>query len=49
MIIPEVVFREGQNVLLDDSSLEDIKVKSRADIRISDVSVRGLIKAIMED
>jgi putative radical SAM enzyme (TIGR03279 family) len=49
VIIPEVLFREGQNLLLDDISLEDIKQKSQADIRTTDGSARGLIDAILSD
>lgn len=49
VIIPGVVFREGQDVLLDDTSLEDIKNKSQADIRITDGSAQSLIEAILGD
>ncbi|PKM77030.1 MAG: DUF512 domain-containing protein [Firmicutes bacterium HGW-Firmicutes-15] len=49
VIISEVLFREGQDVLLDDTLLEDIKKKSQADIRIADGSARSLIEAILVD
>ncbi len=49
VIISEVLCREGQDVLLDDTLLEDIKKKSRADIRIVDGSARSLIEAILSD
>lgn len=49
IIIPEVVFRDGRDVLLDDTTLEDIKCKSGADIRLVDGSARGLIEAILAD
>ncbi|MDD3365069.1 MAG: DUF512 domain-containing protein [Syntrophomonas sp.] len=49
VILPEVLFREGQDVLLDDTLLEDIKKRSRADIRITDGSARSLIEAILAD
>jgi len=49
VIIPEVVFREGQDVMLDDTSLEEVKEKSRADIRIADGSALSLIEAILLD
>ncbi|MDD4802356.1 MAG: DUF512 domain-containing protein [Syntrophomonas sp.] len=49
VIISEVLFREGQDVLLDDICLEDIKQRSGADIRITDGSARSLIEAILAD
>lgn len=49
VILPGVVFRDGQDVLLDDTSLEDITNKSQADIRISDGSAQSLIEAILGD
>lgn len=49
LILPEVLFREGQDVLLDDTLLEDVKKKSGADIRIADGSARSLIEAILAD
>ena len=49
VIIPAVVFREGQDTLLDDISLEDIKDSSGADIRTVDGSARSLIEAILAD
>jgi len=49
VIIPEVVFREGQDVMLDDTSLEEVKEKSRADIRTADGSAQSLLDAILAD
>jgi putative radical SAM enzyme (TIGR03279 family) len=49
VIIPGVVLRDGQDILLDDTSLEDIKKKTQANIRISDGSARSLIEAILAD
>jgi putative radical SAM enzyme (TIGR03279 family) len=46
VILPEVVFREGQDVLLDDVCLEDIKMSSGADIHTADGSARSLVEAI---
>ena len=46
VILPEVVFREGQDVLLDDVCLEDIKTSSGADIHTADGSARSLVEAI---
>jgi putative radical SAM enzyme (TIGR03279 family) len=49
VIISDVLLREGQDVLLDDTFLEDIKTRSQADIRITDGSARSLIDAIFND
>lgn len=49
VIVPEVVLREGRDVLLDDTTLEDIKDKSGADIRLVDGSARSLIEAVLAD
>jgi len=49
VIIPGVVLRDGQDVLLDDTSLEDIKNRSQASIRVSDGSAQSLIEAILGD
>lgn len=49
VILPDVILREGQDILLDDVRLADIKNKSRADLRVTDGSARGLIDAILAD
>ena len=49
VILPEVVFREGQDVLLDDVCLEDIKMSSGADIHTADGSACSLVEAILAD
>ncbi len=49
VIISEVLLREGQEILLDDTRLEEIKQKSQADIRVADGSAHGLIEAIFTD
>lgn len=49
VILPDVVFREGQDILLDDVSLADIENQTGADIRITDGTARGLIDAILAD
>lgn len=48
VIIPTVVFRAGEDMLLDDIRLEEIQQRTGADIRTAD-SVRGLIDAIMAE
>lgn len=49
VIISRVMFREGQDVMLDDISLEDIKQRTQADIRVTDGSARSLLEAILAD
>ncbi|QGT99835.1 Fe-S oxidoreductase, related to NifB/MoaA family with PDZ N-terminal domain [Candidatus Syntrophocurvum alkaliphilum] len=46
IILPDVVLKEGQ-ILLDDTSLEDIEEKTGADIKIVDGSARDLIRAVL--
>ncbi|MDD2932211.1 MAG: DUF512 domain-containing protein [Fermentimonas sp.] len=49
VILPEVVFREGEDVLLDDVCLEDIIRSSGADIHTADGSACSLVEAILGD
>ncbi|MEA4923829.1 MAG: DUF512 domain-containing protein [Syntrophomonadaceae bacterium] len=49
VILSDVILREGQDILLDDVSLADIKNKTQADLRVTDGSARGLIDAILAD
>lgn len=47
VIIPEVVLRDGCDMLLDDTVLEYLKSGSRANIIISESNAAGLIKAVL--
>jgi len=47
VIIPEIVFQEGNTILLDDITLQDIKLKTKAYIYTVDGSARSLIEAIL--
>ena len=47
VILPEVVFRDGQDVLLDDVSLQDIIKATGADLRTVDGTAGSLINAII--
>lgn len=47
VIIPEIVFQEGNTILLDDVSLQDIRQKTGAYIYTVDGSARSLIEAIL--
>lgn len=47
VIIPEIVCREGQDILLDDISLAKIKEVSKADIITVDGSAGDLVRAIL--
>lgn len=49
VIVSAVMFREGQEVLLDDISLQDLKDRTGADIRIADGSAQDLVKVILAD
>lgn len=48
VIIPEVVFKEGQDVLLDGISLDRIRQESQARIVVVDGTAQDLIKKILE-
>jgi putative radical SAM enzyme (TIGR03279 family) len=47
VIIPEVIFREGYDILLDDVSLDQIRTRSGARIRTVDGSARSLVEAVL--
>lgn len=47
VVLPEIIFREGTSLLLDDVSLPEIQARSGADIRTADGSVRSLLDAIL--
>lgn len=46
VIIPTVLLRDGQEMLLDDKSLEDIQTSTGADIRLAD-GVSSMVEAII--
>lgn len=48
VIIPEVVFKQDQEILLDDISLDTIKEKTGADIITVDGTASDLVRAIFE-
>lgn len=47
VIIPEIVFREGYDILLDDVNLDDIRQHSGAHIYTVDGSAGSLVEAIL--
>ncbi|MDD2586323.1 MAG: DUF512 domain-containing protein [Syntrophomonadaceae bacterium] len=47
VIIPEVLLQQGTRMLLDDVHINDIKDKSKADIRIVDGTAESLVKEIL--
>jgi len=49
VIIPEIVFKEGQDNFLDDITLADIKISSGADIKIVDGTAQSLLNAVIKD
>ncbi len=49
LIVPDIIFKEGQDTLLDNIKLEDIKKASGADIMVIQGTVRSLIEAVLED
>lgn len=49
VIIPEIVFKEGQQVLLDDVSLEDIARETGAVIKTVDGTAQCLIETIIDN
>lgn len=48
VILPEIIFREGYDILLDDIGLDEICRHSGAEIRTVDGSAESLVKAILE-
>lgn len=49
LIIPDIIFKEGQDTLLDNIKLEDIKKASEADIIVIQGTARSLIEAVLEE
>ena len=47
LIIPEIVFKEGQHIMLDDSSLEELEEKTGAEIIMVDGSARSLVRTVL--
>lgn len=47
LIIPEIVFKEGQHIMLDNCSLEDLHEKTGAEIFTVDGSARSLIRTLL--
>jgi len=48
VIIPDIVLRDGHDVLLDDMSVEQLKSSSGADICVAASSAAGLLAAVMD-
>jgi putative radical SAM enzyme (TIGR03279 family) len=48
VILPEIIFREGYDILLDDIGLDDIRRRTGADIRTVDGSAESLVQAVLE-
>lgn len=49
ILIPEIIFKEGQDILLDDISLNDIKEASGAELKTIEMTASALIEAILEE
>lgn len=47
VILPEIIFKEGYDILLDDISLEEIRQNTGSDILTVNSSARSLIEAII--
>ncbi len=47
VIIPEIVFKQGDDVLLDNISLEELRRKSGAQIHIVDGTARSLVETVL--
>lgn len=47
IIIPEIVFKEGQHIMLDNCSLKDLQEKTGAEIFTTDGSARSLINTLL--
>ncbi len=48
VILPDIVLKDGQDVLLDDISLKQIIDSTKADIRVAACDAESLIKCILE-
>lgn len=47
IIIPEIIFKQGDNILLDNISLEELRLKSGAQIHTVDGSARSLMETVL--
>jgi len=47
VILPEIIFREGYDILLDDIGLDDIRRRTGADIHTVDGSAESLVQAVL--
>ncbi|MDD3879526.1 MAG: DUF512 domain-containing protein [Syntrophomonas sp.] len=47
LIIPEIVFKEGQDIMLDDTSREELEEKTGAEIIMVDGSARSLVRTVL--
>lgn len=47
ILIPDIIFRDGQDILLDDTKLEDIKEKSGANLKVVTGTAKSIIEAIL--
>ncbi len=47
VIIPEVIFKEGDDILLDNVSLEELRQRSGAHIQTVNGSARSLVKTVL--
>lgn len=47
VIIPEIIFKQGDNILLDNISLEELHLYTQAEIYTVDGSARSLVEAIL--
>ncbi len=48
LLLPDVIFRDGQDVLLDDITVEELERILRIKVRVIDPTPRGLINALEE-
>ncbi len=47
VVIPEIIFKEGDDILLDNISLEELRQRSGAHIYTVDGSARSLVEAVL--
>lgn len=47
VVIPSIVCRHGEDVLLDDMTVADIRAQSHADIIVAEAGARGLVQAVL--
>ncbi|VAX28829.1 PDZ domain protein [hydrothermal vent metagenome] len=48
LLLPDVIFRDGQDLLLDDTTVEELERILRIRVRVIDPTPRGLINALEE-